>query len=250
MPFDTGLRTSLRLGDSCLIIGEIRSKEAKVLYEAMRVGAMSNVVAGTIHADNPYGVFDRVVNDLDVPRGSFKVTDLIIIVNQIKDPTGLTRVRRVFSVTEVLKNWEHEPEFQDLLVYNPQSDMLEPTDFLMKGKSVVLNQILGRTRGYKNYNDMLNDIMLRSWSKELLVKIGTKEEYEAEYIAKGNIIFTKLFNQILPLQSKKNIDKFKVQYEKELREYLLETRKLKKHQTKATSKEEEKEDAKPKKVKA
>jgi type IV secretory pathway ATPase VirB11/archaellum biosynthesis ATPase len=248
MPFDTGLRTSLRLGDSCLIIGEIRSKEAKVLYEAMRVGAMSNVVAGTIHADNPYGVFDRVVNDLDVPRGSFKVTDLIIIVNQIKDPTGLTRVRRVFSVTEVLKNWEHEPEFQDLLVYNPQSDMLEPTDFLMKGKSVVLKQILGRTRGYKNYNDLLNDIMLRAWSKELLVKIGIKEELEAPYIAKGNIIFTKLFNQIKPLESKKNHDMFKAQYEKELTEYLKEMRKLKKFTTEATSKEEE--NVKPKKAKA
>lgn len=68
MPFDKGLRTSLRLGDSALVVGEVRSVEAKVLYEAMRVGAMSNVVAGTIHADSPYGVYDRVVNDLGVPK--------------------------------------------------------------------------------------------------------------------------------------------------------------------------------------
>ncbi|MBN1941052.1 MAG: type II/IV secretion system ATPase subunit, partial [Candidatus Diapherotrites archaeon] len=114
IPFHKGLRTSLRLGDSVLIIGEIRSKEATVLYEAMRVGAMSNVVAGTVHADNPYGVFDRVVNDLGVPRGSFKVTDLIVMVKQIKSPTALARVRRVTRVTEVLKDWEHEPKFQDL----------------------------------------------------------------------------------------------------------------------------------------
>src|SRR3989338_6240109 len=59
-----GIRTSLRLGDSALIIGEVRSSEAKALYEAMRVGALANVVAGTIHGDSPYGVFDRVVNDL------------------------------------------------------------------------------------------------------------------------------------------------------------------------------------------
>ncbi|MFA6420435.1 MAG: type II/IV secretion system ATPase subunit, partial [archaeon] len=38
------LRTALRLGDSALVIGEVRSKEAKVLYEAMRVGAAGNVV--------------------------------------------------------------------------------------------------------------------------------------------------------------------------------------------------------------
>ncbi|MEK6819687.1 MAG: type II/IV secretion system ATPase subunit, partial [Nanoarchaeota archaeon] len=57
---DDGIRTSLRLGDSCLIIGEVRSVEAKALYEAMRVGALANVVAGTIHGASPYGVFDRV----------------------------------------------------------------------------------------------------------------------------------------------------------------------------------------------
>ncbi len=62
VPADTGIRTTLRLGDSALIIGEVRSKEARALYEAMRVGALANVVAGTIHGDSPYGVFDRVVS--------------------------------------------------------------------------------------------------------------------------------------------------------------------------------------------
>lgn len=227
MPFDTGLRTSLRLGDSCLIIGEIRSVEAKVLYEAMRVGAMSNVVAGTIHADNPYGVFDRVVNDLGVPRGSFKVTDLIIIVNQIKDPTGLTRVRRVLSVTEVRKDWEHEPKFQDLLVYDPEKDELVPTDFLLKGKSVMIKEILARTRGYKSYQHVVKDIELRAWSKTILVKYAEKAELEAKYVLDTNIIFARLFAEILPLQSKANETKFKKKFEVAVKEYLENDRSLK-----------------------
>src|SRR3989344_1065556 len=70
VPADEGIRTTLRMGDSALIVGEVRSLEAKALYEAMRIGAMANVVAGTIHGDSPYGVFDRVVNDLQVPRTS------------------------------------------------------------------------------------------------------------------------------------------------------------------------------------
>ena len=73
---DEGIRTSLRLGDSSLIVGEVISLEAKALYEAMRIGALANVVAGTIHGASPYGVFDRVVNDLGVPVTSFKATDL------------------------------------------------------------------------------------------------------------------------------------------------------------------------------
>ncbi len=62
-----GIRSTLRLGDSAIIVGEVRSKESIALFEAMRVGAAANVVAGTIHADSPYGVYDRVVNDIGVP---------------------------------------------------------------------------------------------------------------------------------------------------------------------------------------
>ncbi|MEK6875763.1 MAG: ATPase, T2SS/T4P/T4SS family, partial [Nanoarchaeota archaeon] len=53
---EEGIRASLRLGDSSLIVGEVRSEEAKALYEAMRVGALANVVAGTIHGASPYAV--------------------------------------------------------------------------------------------------------------------------------------------------------------------------------------------------
>ncbi len=90
-----GIRTTLRLGDSALIVGEVRSEEALALYEAMRVGALANVVAGTIHGDSPYGIFDRVVNDLKVPKTSFKATDIIVLANKIKSPDGLKDYRRV-----------------------------------------------------------------------------------------------------------------------------------------------------------
>jgi type IV secretory pathway ATPase VirB11/archaellum biosynthesis ATPase len=222
IPFDIGLRTSLRLGDSCLIIGEIRSKEAKVLYEAMRVGAMSNTVAGTIHGDSPYGVFDRVVNDLDVPRGSFKVTDLIIIVNQIKSPTAQTRVRRVLKVTEVLKDWENEPKFQDLLVYDPRKDELVPTKALLNGDCVLIKDIMAVSKGYKTYNDVLKDIQLRSWAKTTHFELGksNKELLEAPYISKANILFTNLFEYYKPLESAKQENQFRQEFEKYLKKIL------------------------------
>ena len=95
LPADDALRTALRLGDSCLIVGEVRSIEARALFEAMRIGALANVVAGTIHGESPYGVFDRVVNDLGVPRTSFKATDVIIVANPVRSPDGIHRRRRV-----------------------------------------------------------------------------------------------------------------------------------------------------------
>ena len=222
MPFDKGLRTTLRLGDSCLIVGEIRSKEAKVLYEAMRVGAMSNVVAGTIHGDSPYGVYDRVVNDLGVPPGSFKVTDLIIIQNQIKSITGLARTRRVLSVTEVLKKWNRtdEPEFQDLLVYNTKTDQLEPTEALLRGKSVFIKNILERVTGYTNYNSVVRDIMLRGKVKELYLKLAPEEEYlEAKFNAKANVLFSTMVEKYKPLKSSANYKLF-------LKAYVMVLKKL------------------------
>jgi archaeal flagellar protein FlaI len=218
IPFDKGLRTSLRLGDSALIVGEVRSVEAKILYEAMRVGAMSNVVAGTIHADDAYGVYDRVVNDLGVPKGSFKSTDIIIIQNLIKDPSGVGRKRRVIQVTEVLKDWEDEPKFTDLFLYNPKTDQLEPTKDLLGGNSITLKNILARTEGYRDYGSVLQDMNLRAWAKEEIVKQSKGDDslLEANYSSNSNNLFMLLVKNIKPFESEKNLKMFKEEFSKGL----------------------------------
>lgn len=218
IPFEKGLRTCLRLGNSCLILGEVRSQEAKVLYEAMRVGAMANTVAGTIHADNPYGVFDRVVNDLGVPKGSFKVTDLIIIIKQIKSPTGLYHVRRVTQVVEVLKEWQDEPVFRTLMTYDKKEDSLVPTQALLKGNSVTIQNIMETSMEYDSYEKVWRDISLRAWAKQRFVETLSvfKEKLEGPYVLKANKWFAEAFEKIKPLQSEEAENKFKEEYEKRL----------------------------------
>ncbi|MEM7814806.1 MAG: type II/IV secretion system ATPase subunit, partial [Candidatus Aenigmatarchaeota archaeon] len=73
---EDALRTSLRLGESTLVLGEVRGPEARALFEAMRIGAAGNVVLGTIHGSSAYDTWDRVVNDLGVPSSSFKAVDV------------------------------------------------------------------------------------------------------------------------------------------------------------------------------
>ena len=223
MPFDRGLRTSLRLGDSALIIGEIRSTEAVVLYEAMRVGAMSNVVAGTIHADTPYGVYDRVVNDLNVSPGSFKVTDLIIIQKLIKDSSGLSRIRRVVSVTEVKKRWAgDEPEFTDLLLYDPKTDELVPTQALLRGGSETIRQIMANTTGYESYRAALTDISLRGWAKGLHVSLSKNDDrlMEADVVSRANLLYSRLSARERPLASEQHLTSFKESYAEGLADLL------------------------------
>lgn len=204
LPADEALRTALRLGDSCLIVGEVRSVEAKALYEAMRIGALANVVAGTIHGDSPYGVFDRVVNDLGVPPTSFKATDIIVIANRLKSPDGLTTFRRVVQLTEVRKHWKKDPMdeggFIDLLEYHAKEDELKPTQTLLIGESFVLNEIASRVREWKGrWDKVWNNIMLRAKIMETLAEYGKKnpELMEAEFVVKSNDQFHIISNDVL-----------------------------------------------------
>ncbi len=202
---DDGIRTSLRLGDSCLIIGEVRSVEAQALYEAMRVGALANVVAGTIHGASPYGVFDRVVNDLDVPTTSFKATDIIAIANPIKTPDGLHSWKRLVQLSEVRKHWQHDPQeekgFVDLLKYNVETDELEPTEDLINGDSEIIKNIASNVKGWAgNWDAVYDNILLRAKIKEEIVKIAEKTgKYrilEAEFNTKANHSFHRISDEV------------------------------------------------------
>ena len=202
---EDGIRTTLRLGDSALIIGEVRSTEAKALYEAMRVGALANVVAGTIHGDSPYGVFDRVVNDLGVPRTSFKATDIIVVANPIRSADGLHRWRRITSITEVRKEWEDDPVrekgFVELMKYDAKKDSLEPTDALINGDSEVIKSIAGNVKEWAgDWDAVWDNILLRANMKETLVKTAQKEKdfdlLEAPFVILSNDIFHKISDKI------------------------------------------------------
>ena len=166
MSADEGIRTTLRLGDSSLIVGEVRSTEAKALYEAMRIGALSNAVMGTIHGENPYGVFDRVVNDLNVPRTSFKATDLIVSVNKIRTEDRLTEKRRVLNITEVRKDWTDDPQYEngfvDLVKYDIHKDTLNPSNDLLEGNSYIVKEIASRVEDWAgNWDAVLENIRAR-----------------------------------------------------------------------------------------
>ncbi|MBT4166466.1 type II/IV secretion system ATPase subunit [archaeon] len=197
---DEGIRTSLRLGDSSLIIGEVRSLEAKALYEAMRVGALANVVAGTIHGASPYGVFDRVVNDLGVPVTSFKATDCVIVANPIKSPDGSSVKKRVIQLAEVRKHWVKDPEeeggFVDLLKYNVEKDELEATEELMNGDSEIIKSIASGVKGWAgDWDAVYDNILLRGRVKQEIVDVAKKLNREDILEAGFNSVSNNMFHQ-------------------------------------------------------
>lgn len=172
---EESLRTALRLGDSALVIGEVRSKEAKVLYEAMRIGAAGNIVMGTIHGDSAYSVWDRVVNDLGVPNTSFKATDVVVVARPIRFAGSLERHRRVVQITEVKKHWTTDPEQEnallDLMSYDARKDTLELLEDNLK-ESEMFSRI-GKLSGL-SMEDMWQNIRMNASAKSFLVEMKNK----------------------------------------------------------------------------
>ncbi|MCK4649753.1 Flp pilus assembly complex ATPase component TadA [Candidatus Pacearchaeota archaeon] len=203
---EEGIRASLRLGDSSLIVGEIRSEEARALYEAMRVGALANVVAGTIHGGTPYSVFDRVCNDLGVPITSFKATDLVVVANPIKSADGLHSWRRVLQITEVRKHWTKDPEveggFVDLMKYDVKEDKMKPTDDLMNGDSEIMKDIASNVKGWAgDWDAVWDNVVLRSKIKQESVDFAERmkmpEILESEFVVKSNNAFHQISDEIV-----------------------------------------------------
>ena len=209
----TGIRSTLRLGDSALFVGEVRSKEAVSLFEAMRVGAAANVVAGTIHADSPYGVYDRVVNDIGVPKTSFKAVDIIVVTNPVV--SGLKKYKRVLRITEVRKEWDEDPlsenAFVDLMVYNPKTDQLEVSDELRNGNSDILKRMAGRIKEFTgDWDAVWGNIELRGQCIQAIADLDDSKLLEAEFVIKAKDQFHLISNRI---QEKEGLNNSKVLFE-------------------------------------
>lgn len=95
------LRVSLRMGESAIVIGEVRGAEARVLYESMRAGSAGSSVLGTIHGNSARGVLDRAVEDLGVTERAFSSTDIVVVIGLVRSPDGTRFSRRVIEVAEV-----------------------------------------------------------------------------------------------------------------------------------------------------
>jgi len=146
------LRTALRLGEGALVLGEVRGEEARVLYEAMRVGASGSAVLGTIHGDGGASVRERVVADLGVPESSFAVTDIVVTVGVYEGPDG--RARRVERIEEVLDR-EHGVEFASL--YELVDGELQSTGRIDRGESRLIDRLRAPDESYAAVRELLAD---------------------------------------------------------------------------------------------
>ncbi len=185
---EEALRVSLRLGESAIVMGEVRGKEARTLYEAMRAGTAGSAVMGTIHGNTAQGVYERVVHDLGIPRESFGATDIVLIAGIVRPGGMQKRERRVTQLAEY-----NDGEFYDLMSFDGE---LKPTDSF-KRESEKIGEI-ARSWGL-TYNEAVDNIRLRAKMKEKMVETSIKKNDEtilnAEWVANANNKFWNLISK-------------------------------------------------------
>ncbi|MEM0359366.1 MAG: type II/IV secretion system ATPase subunit [Candidatus Hadarchaeales archaeon] len=189
---EEALRTALRLGESVLVVGEVRGPEARTLFEAMRVGAAGNCVMGTIHGANAREVFERVVHDLGVQPSSFMAVDAVVSTAPIRPLGGMKKRRKVVQVAEVVKG--KEGEFRELVRYEVGRDR-----FVMKGwKASELLRSVARKWGM-DLRTLLSYWRLKEKLLRTLVEAssrkGRPELLEARFLFRSNQRFRLLWEE-------------------------------------------------------
>ncbi|MBC7107587.1 MAG: type II/IV secretion system ATPase subunit [Methanomassiliicoccales archaeon] len=180
---DEALRVSLRLGESAIVLGEVRGKEAITLYESMRTGKAGSSVLGTIHGDSARSVYERVVHDMGIPKEAFGATDIVITLGLYRPHGSPKQMRKIIELTELKKD-SNPGEFRPLVEFDHHTGKFNL-------HSIKDSGIIERIAKSWNLNceEAWMNILTRAKMREVLLAIaqkGRKECLEPEWIAKTN----------------------------------------------------------------
>ncbi|MBU3896388.1 MAG: type II/IV secretion system ATPase subunit [Nanoarchaeota archaeon] len=128
------LRESLRQRPDFLIVGEVRGKEAFVLFQQIATGHPS---LATIHADTIERLVNRITTPpISLPPNLIEALDVVIFITKIKYENSY--VRKITNVYEI-NGFDRErnmPIFNEIFRWNPLTDKFDA-----KNSSVVLRRI-------------------------------------------------------------------------------------------------------------
>ena len=192
MSADDALRVSLRLGESAIVLGEVRGQEARTLYEAMRAGTAGSAVLGTIHGNSSTAVYERIVHDMGIPASSFVATDVVAVAGLVRPGGSQRGLRRVLEVTEVAKS-RGLGAFAPLVAYDAAADGLrEAPGFAASERIRAIADAWSIP-----YEAALENIRVRAAVREALVEAsrGRPELLSAEWVSRANAAYWNLVEE-------------------------------------------------------
>jgi flagellar protein FlaI len=159
------IRAALRQRPRVIIVGEVRGREAYSLFQAMATGHTSYA---TVHASDIHTLIQRLENPpISLPRALLTSLDVIVFQNAVE--IGGKMVRRMTSVTEIIKL---DSDTNQLIFMAPFTWISKTDDrFENNRTSKIINRI-------RQQND---------WTEEQLEQELTNRILVLEWMQKKNI---------------------------------------------------------------
>ena len=146
------MKAALRQRPEYILVGEIRGKEAYVLFQAMATG---HTTYSTFHADSAQSLIHRLEGKpIEIPRVMLQSLDIVTI--QIQAELGDKRVRRCKQIVEIVDIDALTKEIltNEVFRWDPVSDQ-----FFFSGKSYVMERI--RNQHGLSKEEMLDELRRR-----------------------------------------------------------------------------------------
>ena len=150
------IRAALRQRPRVIIVGEVRGKEAYSLFQAMATG---HIAYATVHASTIHTLIQRLENPpVSLPRALLTSLDVIVFQNAV--PIGGKMVRRMTSITEIIKL---DGDTNQLIFMAPFTWVSKTDDrFESSGTSKILNKI-------KQQNDWTDEQLEEELENRILI---------------------------------------------------------------------------------
>jgi archaeal flagellar protein FlaI len=160
------MKAALRQRPEYILVGEIRGKEAYVLFQAMATG---HTTYSTVHADSAQSLIHRLEGKpIEIPRIMLQTLDIVIIqvISRVKNK----RARRCKQIIEII---DIDPTTKEILTnevfrWDPIEDK-----FVYSGKSYVLERI--RAEKDISREGMISEIKNRTMLLDWMNKNNIRE---------------------------------------------------------------------------
>lgn len=165
---EDALRVSLRLGESAIILGEVRGDEVSTLYQSMRTGKAGSSIMGTMHGDSAKSIYERVVHDMGITPEAFMATDFLLTMDADRARGSMKETRHL---KEMVSTGESPGTFVDM-----EGEIMN---------SPAMRRIAATTA--MNESDILEEVMTRAEMRSYISSIA--ERYGEEYYGPKWIVF-------------------------------------------------------------
>jgi len=204
------MKAALRQRPEYILVGEIRGKEAYVLFQAMATG---HTTYSTFHADSAESLIHRLEGKpIDIPR--IMLQSLDIVTFQVQAEVGNQLVRRCKQIVEIV---DIDPISKEILTnevfhWDPVKD-----EFYYSGKSYILDRI--RSQHGLSKEEMMFELKRRikvlEWMKNNNIRaFKDVAKMIASYLETPKEIMIKIGKESEPIQKVPDIVEMEPMVEK------------------------------------